>query len=162
MPCTHHCRHLTTSSLPSGTPNLTAVDFNTTFRSLERSCDNQVFKARLTACRSQPLSTSSRPAAPNFLWVTASLPVRRPHTHRALRAAPELQSSLLLLPSQAYVIPERRGRRDKAVNGTSSSRDGLRPACAWSLPLRPRSRLRSLRPACCRPKTQRQTVPEEP
>lgn len=37
-------------------------------------------------------------------------------------------SHLSLLPSSAYVIPERRGRQDNNVNGTSSSRDRLRPS----------------------------------
>lgn len=56
--------------------------------------------------------------------------------YRALRATPELHYPLPLLPSLAYVIPERRESWDHAINGTSLSRDKLRPACAGSLPLK--------------------------
>lgn len=56
-------------------------------------------------------------------------------------------SPVSLLPDLTYVTQERRGRGDNAINGTSSSRDGYAPPCAWSHPLRSRLQLRSLPPA---------------
>lgn len=82
-----------------------------------------------------------------------------------LRETPVSLSPLPHFQAPVYVIHKRRGRGDNAINGTSLSRDGLRPLLARGPSPSGRGRNYALCGLqftdCCRPKTQRQRGPED-
>lgn len=124
----------------------TAVTLNCVCRCGGES-GTRVFQAKLTELQAdQPAATPPKPSS--RFRPRASQTPRTDSGTSTLDSNPSPPKSR---PALADVIQRRRGRGESVVNGTSSSRDSHAPPRARSRPLRPPSRLRSLRPAVREP-----------